>query len=415
MKAFFWAILSCLILGLLARIDIGGGGILVTDILLPLFCFVWAGKKIIANEKFPNIPWIKAGFVFVLLAFLSWWWGVMHLDVKSSLVSMAYGLRLLTFLGFGCAALDIFQNAQRQKKSADFFTPFFWIVAVVVGLGFLQFYLVPDISTYSTEGGWDPHIGRLLGTWLDPNYLAGFLGFVLPLMVAVWYNEKKFRGKFWLGILILATFAALFLTFSRSGYLAAGLGLIFFFAWKDPKVILIGAGVVILGITFNERAQQRIGELAGTMASILLQDTDEIDPTASLRIQNWGKSFDLFKKYPFTGVGYNTYRYRAAEEGIVDENYFSAGGADSTHLTVLVTTGVFGFWAYLYWLWRMFSTHFGLFWKQRKNPKRWLQLAYCAGGISLFVHASFVNSLFFPLIFLVVMAVGGILLVKDKS
>ena len=407
MRNFFWICLLLLIPGLLARIAIGGSGILTTDLLVPLFAALWVGKKIIFNEKFPKCDFIGAGFAFVLVATVTWLIGAWELDISAKILSFSYIVRIITMLIIGWAASEFFvqksktTNYKLQTIKEVFFKRFFFISAVVIVLGFIQFLLIPDISSFSTEGGWDPHIGRLLGTWLDPNYLAGFLGFLLPIIVGEWYRTKNK----WFLLLIGATLVALFLTFSRSGYLAAIIGLGFFFLFRDWKILLLAAFIATLGLAASERAQKRVGELTGTMASIILQDTAEIDPTAKLRIQNWIKTLDLWKKYPATGIGYNTYRWRAAEEGVVDENYFSAGGADGTHLTVLVTTGIVGFLAYMWFL-------MTLFWKPIQRwlkTKNELQLGFAMGFLSLIIHSFFVNSLFFPLIFLPVIVIAGVL------
>ncbi len=404
MRVFFWLCLLLLIPGLLLRIDMGGVGILGTDVILPLFAVIWIFQKIVINRKFPDAVFLKPGFLFLAIAFLSFLLGAGDLLFKAQVLSGAYLVRFFSLLIFAWASADFFRT---KKEKEQFFRGIFGISAVVVFLGFLQFYLLPDISMYSTEGGWDPHTGRLLGTWMDPNFVAGFLGFMAPLALGKWYGSKSRKEKFWLGILILAFLFALFLTFSRSGYLAAGMGLFLFFAFRDPKVILIGGIIAAVGIVTNERAQKRVTELAGTVSAIVLRNTDEIDPTASLRLESWQKSFELFKKYPVLGIGYNTYRYRAAEEGIVDESYFSSGGSDSSLLTVLVTTGVVGFVVFLWfwvgiWLegmWRYFKA-------RRKNT---IFLGFASGVLAILVHSFFVNSLLFPLILLPILVTAGVL------
>lgn len=407
MRNFFWICLLLLIPGLLARVSVGGSGILATDLLVPLFAFVWLGKKIIFQEKFPKCDFIGAGFVFVLVALVTWLVGAWSLDLSAKVLSFSYIIRIVTMLIIGWAAVGFFgkedqsTNHNLQSTKAKFFNRFFLISGVVIALGFIQFIFVPDISLWSTEGGWDPHTGRLLGTWLDPNYLAGFLGFLLPVIAGAWYKKRDF----WLLLLGTMALVALFLTFSRSGYVAAAMGLGMFFLLRDWKVILLAIFLAALGLAMSERAQQRVEELSGTVASIVLQDTAEIDPTATLRIQNWIKSFDLWEKYPVAGIGYNTYRWRAAEEGVVDESFFSAGGADGTHLTVLVTTGIIGLLAYIWFLWTLFWDPIRRWWKSKDER----QLGFAMGFMSLLIHSFFVNSLFFPLIFLPVIVIAGVL------
>lgn len=413
MRNFFWICLLLLIPGLLARVSVGGSGILATDLLVPLFAVIWIGKKILLNEPFPRSDWIGAGMMFTFVALVTWLFGAWNLEFSAKILSAAYVLRLVTMLIIGWASVEFFNedslknskvqssNNKGQNTKDFFFTRFFLIAGVILVLGFVQFLLVPDISQWSTEGGWDPHTGRLLGTWLDPNYLAGFLGFLLPVLAGAWYRKRNFFVLF-LGLLALV---ALFLTFSRSGYMAAAIGLGFFFLVRDWKILLLAFLLAMLGLAVSERAQQRVGELTGTLSSILLQDTAEIDPTAKLRIQNWIKTVDVWKKYPVFGLGYNTYRWRGAEEGVVDESFFSAGGADGTHLTILVTTGIVGSLAYLWFLWTLFWHPVRRWWFSRDER----QLGFAMGLVSLFVHAVFVNSYFFPLIFLPVIVIAGVL------
>lgn len=406
MKAFFWFCLLLLIPGLLLRIPVGGAGILATDVVLPIFAFVWLFQKIIIHRSFPSAQFIKSGAIFFFIALITFFLGAGELDASEIALSGAYLLRLGSLLLFGWSAVDLFVTKAEQRK---FWKHLFQISSAVVALGFLQFYLVPDISTWSTEGGLDPHTGRLLGTWLDPNFMAGFLGFILPVLIGYWYEIEKQKVKIGLGFLILLFLGALFLTFSRSGYLAAGMGLLVFFVFRDPKIILIGIIAATIGIASNERAQKRLGELTGTVSAIVFQNTDEVDPTANLRIQSWMKSFELWKKYPILGIGYNTYRYRAAEEGIVDENYFSSGGSDSTHLTILVTTGIFGLLAFLWFYGGLVVQNLKRFFVS-KNA---IFLGFASGLCALFVHGFFVNSMLFPFIFLPVIATAGIL--ENKS
>lgn len=417
MRLFFWLCLCLIIPGLLIRIPFGGAGILLTDILLPLFAILWTGKKVIFQEKFPKNSFILPGFIFVGITILSWILGAWGLDIKAKILSFSYIIRIISILIFAWATLEMVGKVINSKEQIIniFLIRLFKITGIILFLGFLQFYLFPDLANISTEGGWDPHFGRFLGTWMDPNYLGGFLAFMIPLLIAQFYGRTTTKAKFWVGLLMLVSLYALFLTFSRSAYLAAAIGLFLFFVFHDRKMILIGILVMTIGILSSERSTKRVGELLGTMKSVVLQDTDEVDATASLRIQNWQKSFGLFQKYPILGIGYNTYRFRAAEEGVVDESYFSAGGADSTLLTILVTTGIVGFVSFLYFCIKILFINLFRYLARIKNlelkvrNEALIYLGFTSGFLAMFVHAFFVNSFLFPLILMPVMAVAGIL------
>lgn len=411
MRLFFWICLLTMLPGLLIRIPFGGGGILLSDILLPLFAVSWLGIKLIYDRQLPRASWWWPSFAFIVLALLSWIWGAWDLELKAKILSFSYLIRFVSILVLAWAALEqlkIVNPATKVERANKILDRIFWIVGLIIFGGIVQFFLVPDISTWSTAGGFDPHIGRLLGTWMDPNFVAGLLAFFLPVMCGRWYEQiqSKQAGFPWLlSLIIIMSLGALFLTFSRSGYLAAVGGLGLFFLLRDPKVILIALLLIMIGLGTNQRAQQRVGELAGTMSSVLLNNTDEIDATAKLRIQSWGKSLILWEKYPVLGIGYNTYRYRAAEEGIVDESYFSAGGSDSTLLTVLVTTGTLGFLAFCWFYGHFWWQHFWLY----LHSRRTLNLGFLAGWSAILVHSVFVNSFLFPLIFMPMMVVAAVL------
>ena len=460
MRYLFWACLLCLIPGLLIRIPFGGGGILLSDLLVPLFALLWLGQKLLIDRTLPRVRFVLPAAGFALVALLSWLLGAWDLLLKEQVLSFSYIVRFVGIVILGWAVVDqlnFYPPEKGEQKGVLFKTQtspepnpsgeekillnLFKIVGVVVLLGYFQFYLYPDISKFSTVGGFDPHIGRLLGTWMDPNFVGGLLAFFLPVMVGFWYQSSDVRRRWWLGALILLSLYALFLTFSRSAYLAGVGGLGLFFLLRDPKIILIGILLAGLGLATSERAQKRVGELAGTMASVVLRDTDEVDATAKLRVQSWQRSLELWQKYPVLGIGYNTYRFRGAEEGVVDEKYFSAGGSDSTLLTVLVTSGVVGLLFFLWFYIDLWVRNFVRWWRWQKSPpekgdlgglklknqnpsqppllrgggKGELYLGFVAGWSAILVHSVFVNSLLFPLIFIPIMVVAGVLESRYRS
>ncbi len=400
MKILFWSCLFLLIPGLLIRIPIGGSGILATDILVPVFTFFWIGNKIIQQKKFSFPLFLPSGLTFLAIAIVSLTYGSIELEsLKEIILSGAYSVRFASFLVFGWAAYEMFSSPQEQTKAL---TRIEYISLCVILLGYIQFFLVPDISTWSTEGGLDPHIGRLLGTWLDPNFIAGFVAFMTPILIGGWYKTPKKRW-YYTGIIALFI-GALFLTYSRSGYLAAATGLGIFFLFRNPKIILIGLLVTSIGIASNKRASERVSQLIGTAYSLVFDGTTEIDPTAGLRLESWTQSLTLWKENPIGGIGYNTYRYKAARKGIVDESYFSSGGSDSTHLTVLIATGILGIIPFLWFFGALFF-HPLQWYKKQKNDQF---LGFSAGIAALFVHGFFVNSLLFPFLFLPLIVLRGI-------
>ena len=408
MRFFFWIVLASILAGLLVRIPFGGGGILLSDLLAPMFGIFWVGRKILLREKFfvPRI--FFAGFIFVFIGGFGFLLGAADLQKSEIFLGFFHLVRFISFLIFGVAAAEIF-----AKNPKSFFPPAFCLSFGLVFLGFLQFYFFPDLAQISTIGGFDPHSGRMTSSFLDPNYFGGFVVFWLPILVAFFYRSPNFfpffqKGRkiqiLFLGLIILFL-GSIFLTFSRSAYLAAAAALFIFFFFRDRKMILLGILCVAISILSSERAQKRLGEFAGTVQSVVFFDTDEIDPTAQLRLQSWRQSLEIFAQKPLLGVGYNHYRAAATRAGMGDANYFSGGGADSTFLTILVTTGVLGAAAFFAFLASIWISIFRRFLSSRNE----VFLGFVAGFSGVLVHAIFVNSLLFPLIFLPIVATAGVL------
>ena len=114
------------------------------------------------------------------------------------------------------------QNPERVDNQVWYMV---FVSSVILSiLGFVQLILFPDFS-FMSQYGWDPHQGRLLSTWYDPNFLGGFLGLsgvVILSRVLVFLKENKFwnnkniilLSSWIIGLVIV--FGALMLTYSRS-------------------------------------------------------------------------------------------------------------------------------------------------------------------------------------------------------
>lgn len=139
-------------------------------------------------------------------------------------------------------------------------------------------------------------------------------------------------------------------------------------------------------------------------------ETENPDATARLRIESWRNGLSLAKNNFFTGVGYNTLRYVKLNEGFSKETgEHSAGGFDSSLLTILATMGIFGFLAFIWIYWTILKNCFHNWRDKKASPlMRGLGLGSFAGILSLFlVNALFVNSLlFYPLLVFVWIAGG---------
>jgi len=136
------------------------------------------------------------------------------------------------------------------------------------------------------------------------NYAAMYLGPIIVLTVGgvLWKNLGR---RWWAGVIIMSI--ALALTVSFGGYLAVGVGLLFFL-WRWPnkktRLMVFGAGVVAATLGLFILAQ----------TPYLAEKFNTTDRSSSLvRTQIWRTSWQMIIEHPFVGIGPNAFEsvYRA--------------------------------------------------------------------------------------------------------
>ncbi|MCK5081237.1 MAG: O-antigen ligase family protein, partial [Candidatus Moranbacteria bacterium] len=178
---------------------------------------------------------------------------------------------------------------------------------------------------------------RLYGTFSDPNSFAAFVLIIIAIIV-YFIIQKKNKLNFnqnWkaYSLLIFLVFI-LTATFSRGGWLA----LIIFGAllsiFKNPKILLVLAGSLILITLMVTPVRNRVEDVYNP----------PITSSVYWRFQQWDKMYRLFLKQPFTGYGLGT------EINIHEKEFGFYAGNPYTHNDILknaLETGVFGALAYI--------------------------------------------------------------------
>jgi putative inorganic carbon (hco3(-)) transporter len=258
-------------------------------------------------------------------------------------------------------------------------------VAALLG-GVVELIVLPDIGVLAGRG-WDPHVGRFVSTFLDPNFLGGFLALMLAFAFAMTIGS---RSQLWAWAMTAATLVAGVLTFSRSGYLALAIVLVLIGLIYSWKLLLIGTLCVLpLALTIPRVAER-------------VQGGFRIDRTAQDRIASWDRALVIFQNHPVLGVGFNNY-HRAQQQlqlvSPIGESH-STAGSDSSLLNVVATSGLVGF--ILYCLAGLMVLRDA--WRTtRAKGRRYAKIAAYAlliGTPGLIANSFFVNSFFYPLILL---------------
>lgn len=428
-KKMLWGIMAVLFLpvvGELYRLPFGpDNGTLISDVAIGAIALVWLFEKVNAHARarthasaptkitsrseskslLPSsltkpLAIFSAIAVFELLVSLSF------LKIGEVAAGSLYLVRLVEYVMLGIITMDTVHpqtktnagDTRTLNKSARRLLSAMIISALLIAIaGFIQLIVYPDLGKLE-EYGWDPHQNRLVSTWLDPNFIAGFLAFILAILSGVTLYTKNSVKKTGLIIILATLVSALFLTYSRSGYLAAAAALFVIGIFKSRKLLIGGIIIAALALNFLPRAQERVDDLAHSINSFVFNTNENPDPTARLRILSWNQTLDLIQKRPFLGSGYNTLKYVKYNEGFVaNTDVHSASGSDSSLLTILATTGILGLIPFLLLYWNALKLAFQN-WKNKKLPLAWqgYGLGIFAGIIGLLVHSLFVNSLLFP-------------------
>lgn len=384
LAAFFASVVA----GQLVRVSVLGGAVVVSDVVAAAVIVAFAVGILVRQDSF-SMPSVAAVplIAFLLIAALSLLFSVRFLPTGEVLSGAGYWVRLFLY------SLLFFVGAGFCHKARHIGLIILLFVGSAIALsllGFVQLIVFPDFS-FMVPQGWDPHIGRLLSTWFDPNLLGGYLAISALTVIAVLLERVRVRSAR-VGLLVgwsvalLVITAGLTLTYSRSALLAFLVGFVLLGIMRSRTLLMAGILAGALIFISSPRIQERV------------QGALQVDVTASARITSWNNTFKIISDYPWLGVGFNTMRFVQYSYGFTqDSAEHSAGGSDSSLLTIFATMGIAGIVAFLWLLvslariaWRQF--------RARMDPPslRGLGLGLLVALPVLLIHSMFTNSLLYP-------------------
>jgi O-antigen ligase len=345
-----------------------------------------AAYTIIVKLKSPKV--LKLVIPFLYVAGFSWIISIFIFHQINVLYGGLYLLRLAAYYFFGVYVWNFVRNKPAHKKLV---LDSLLLVSLVSGFfGWVQFFTVPNIKPFFSLG-WDMHLFRVVGTFLDPSYLGLIVVFGLLLSI-----HRCISSRNWKNILIIFfLLVSLAFTYSRASYLAffAGLSTIVYLNRKFKKLLWIVGGLIVLALILPTAKNHSI-ELFRTFSAIA-------------RIENYQTTLKIFSKSPVFGIGYNN--MCIAYQRFIGPQSFSShacSGSDSSLLYILATTGVVGFIIFISSMWKIGTVLI----RDSKFPALPVGrqiLVSCF--VALIIHSLFSNSMFYPWI----MGYFVILLVMD--
>ena len=397
-------------------------GIDIALIILNSFYFIKFIKEKTLFKKikllWTNQIW-RIEIIFLLWTLLSLILNFGNYTITQSSVAIFYWIRL--FLMFSVAWWIYLENYRHGRRLIQLF---YGCAVAIIELGYLQLFFIPDFE-FMARFGWDPHKFRLLSTFFDPNFLGIFI--ILIMLITLGYifeNGLKFSNTF--SFVLLISWSGLFLTFSRSAWIAGALALVPFI-WKYSKIFsLITLFVFVFALIIPNRLSERV--ISGTSVldeknyssnyqNYSCSESDSAcDPSGAARVISYKRGLDLVKKHWLVGVGYNAYGYALVKDGLyssADLSSHSSQGSDNSLLNILATTGIVGF---ILFIWFGFALIIKVWKIWNQDPSsNWLAGVVFCFSIAWVAGSFFNNALFFPFLLVPISILIGLVLAQDKK
>jgi hypothetical protein len=306
--------------------------------------------------------------IFISFAAFSWFFSIFIFRQVEVVYGLLYLFRIAAYYFFGVYSWNfVSQKTDNRKLLLDSLLA----MSVVSSLfGWVQFFMVPDIKALFVYG-WDIHLFRLIGTFLDPTFLGLIIVFGILTSITRMIDDKNRR---YLGT-ALFLLTSLAFTYSRASYLALFAGLIVIAAYK--KVIKKAILFIVIFAAFLfllPTSKNRSVELFRTFSAIA-------------KVDNYKTTLQIFSKSPVFGIGYNNMCLAYQKYiGPQDFTSHSCSGSDSSLLLILTTTGVAGLIVFTFAIGRVI--------KSLRAKSSFIILS--SSVAALLVHSLFSNSMFYP-------------------
>jgi len=303
---------------------------------------------------------LKPFMGFLIIALFSLLYSVFNFKSFDILIGLLYLLRFISYFYLYKLSFNIIKKDPKLKKLI--FNSLLLVSFFVGVFGWIQYFYYPDLTSLKYLG-WDDHLYRLAGTFLDP----GFTSLIIVFGAIISFIKKKY-------LFLMFFLTTLAFTYSRAGYVSLIASLfVASFIFKRFRVFLISL-VCLSVIIFL------LPKPAGE--GVNLTRTYSI----SSRIINYKETLQIFKKSPVFGIGYNNMclgrKIYLNEE---DTSSHSCSGSDSSLLLVLATTGIVGFVVFASMASKMLLN----------SKKGYYNNVFLVLLSAVFVHSFFVNSLFY--------------------
>lgn len=265
---------------------------LVVEGLVTLALLVWVIRIWLVRDH--RLLWPPVAWGVVLFAAWAAW---RTAEADLPYVAWSELLRILTYTALFFVVVN---NLHRQNAAQGLAWYLAGLATLLCFYGAWQF--ASSSNTVWGLGRGEDYVHRASGAYANPNHFAGLLELLLPLIISlVIASRMKPVGRVLLVYTILVMLAGLVLTFSRGGWIAAGLGMVMVLGtllqnrdYRWPAV----AGLAVLLVA---------GGAAIARSSVMkdrIRESYDLDPQArNSRPNIWKAAIAMWREHPRYGVG----------------------------------------------------------------------------------------------------------------
>lgn len=309
----FFALLAFLPLSIIIGPAASLLNILIFDIF---FVILMLAKK--------NFDWIKAPVLKILLILYLYliFNSFMSLEPASGLLRNLGFIRLIIFfIGFN-------YFLQEHKFHKIFY---FWSIVIIITIFDIFF---ERIYGFNILGFTSENQRRIVSFFKDELIVGGYVYAFTFMLIGFYLNKfknEKILIKNCLIFIITISFLSVILTGERSNSIKFALSLFIFFSMidflslKKKSILLISIFIIFFTIIVNNdyiknRMYYSLKHSASTFISSFQHGQPWDNPSGNLYAKLYRSGYDVFKKYPYFGVGNKNYRNEACKNSFYQAN-----------------------------------------------------------------------------------------------
>lgn len=338
------------------------------DMLILIIAFSWLARNAVYKELglFVKTPLNKPILYYVLACVLATALGMVFGKVKP-LQGTLFVLKYIEYFLIFFMVVGSIQSREQVKR---------YFIAMIIAALIISIYAIFQIP--SGERISAPFEGKEA----EPNTFGGYIILVISMLLGVFFSCKSVKVKAVSLISSVLVSIPLIYTLSRSSWMAAAamyIALIIFSKRFIPLIALLVIIIISFPLIMPEKVERRYNE------TFMKQPVDSpeqikigdkyLDLSTSERLNSYMKILDDIKNRPVFGYGVTGY-------GFIDGQFFRT----------LIETGIVGLTAFIYLLYRVFSTAYGVYMTTNDELFRGLSLGMLAGLSALTAHALSANT-----------------------